>query len=746
MSHMRSLPRTPFRLAGSTAAVILVMASVAIVPTARAYQFDDDESDYQDLLLATPIALEGRIIDGEGMPIMGAQLRLIGWGESLSNDGEAAMAWEAGEFELTGLARRNVLLEVSMDGYYTEILPVNLQVELGEVSVDLGEIALVAEQFGRARLTFAGDAMFDRRMFTSGLLNVNTLSEDTQALFRFVEPLLHADDHTSINLETPVTDDRSTPHPNKSYVFGAYSDSAAELPGVGIDSVALGNNHIYDYLEIGVEDTLFHLDAIGLPYFGAGMDPADAAATTLRPDINGVEISLQSFSNYIGYSYGDDYQVVTGDDPLKAGALPSFAEELDAFVDVEVAAGRFAIPVFHGGTEYAWVQSSGSHDDFERVIDHGAGLVIAHHPHVAHGVSVIDTLDGPRFVFGSLGNFVFDQTIFETMRSYLAIVDINEGPSGPEVERIQLAPYRLDDYVPRPLVGAGLADMGRHLAHLSTAEAPVSGFDRAVIFAEGGRLVVVADESDVTTTNLVDVRELTVAGGSTGLVALDPYTDTDALAALASDAPASCEVGLDLLGIGDFEDPDVDDAYLEGDLWSQSSARYVQGSVTHTGNGAGVLLRKSTNSDRTSIWVDRDIAIDGDEHDITITGWHKGENAGEFNVTVRWIKSSGSTISHTTQYENLATDYDWTRFTIDLTPPSNAASVEVFFRHYPPDSGGDGQVYLDDVSFVEWDADPIAVDAQGVSLETPNAWDFVRCDAGDGALDLSLTHRVYETN
>ncbi|PRQ09750.1 CapA family protein [Enhygromyxa salina] len=738
-----TLPFSRIRARGAGLTAALVVAITVATPVHAGYGFDTDESDYQDLVLATPIALAGRVIDTEGMPIMGAQLRLIGWGDSLTNDGEAAMAWQAGDFELTGLARRNVLLEVSMDGYYTEVLPVYLQVELGEDTVDLGDIELVAEQFGRARLTFGGDAMFDRRMFDDGVLHLDNLGEDTQALFRYMQPLLQADDHTSINLETPVTDDFSTPHPNKSYVFAAYPESAAELPGVGIDSVSLGNNHIYDYLDLGVADTLFHLDAIGLPHFGAGMNPNDAAASFLRPDINGVEISLQSFSNYIGYSYGEDYEVVTRGAPLKAGALPSFSSNLDAFVDDEVAAGRFAIPVIHGGSEYAWEQTSGSHYDFERVVEHGAGLVIAHHPHVAHGVSIIDAGDGPRYVFGSLGNFVFDQDVYETMRSYLAIVDIIEGPSGPEVERVQLAPYRLDGYVPRPLVGAALADMGRHLAHLSTAEAPVSGFDRAVIFAEGGRLVVATDESEVQTTDLVDARGLTVAGGSTGPVALDPYTQTDALAALSSSAPATCELGRDLLGIGDFEDPDVDDAYLEGDLWVQSSARYVQGSETRSGDGAAVLLRKSSYNDRTSLWMGNRLEVAGNRP-VTITGWHMGENAGKFEVSVRWLSSAGNTVSQSTKFTNLASNYGWSQFTIDVTPPNNADSLMVYFRHYPPNSGGDGQVFLDDVSFIEWDPNTVAVNAQAASLATPNAWDFVRCSASNGPLSLNLTHRVYE--
>lgn len=714
---------------------------------AHAYNFDSVESDYQADYLATPVSLTGRVVDELGQPIEGAQLRLISWGDNFDNDGEATTAWTGGVFTLDGLARRNAMLEVSFEGsYYTEILPIALQVEIDQTEVDLGDIVLVGEQFGRARMTFAGDVMFDRRMYDDGVLNHQTLASDTQALFRYVEAILTADDHTAVNLETPVTDDLSTPHPTKSYVFAADPATAAELPGVGVDSVALGNNHIYDYLDIGVADTLTHLDNIGLPHYGAGMNRTSADASAYRPDINGLPVSMQSFSNFIGYSYGGDaLKVIAYDEIDKAGATPSFGSSLDGFVDAEIAAGRFAIPIIHGGSEYQYSQSSGTVSDFERLVDHGAGLVIAHHPHVAHGVSLIDGGDGPRFVFGSLGNFVFDQNIYETMRSYLAIVDLAETGNGVEVERVRLAPIRLDDYAPRPLAGAALARMGRDLAHHSMEDAASGGLDSAVVFAEGGRLVVVADESEVTTTDLLDSRDVDVVGGTTGLVTLDPYTGTDALAGLRSDVSSSCELGRDLLTIGDFEELDVDDGYAEDGLWVTSSARYLQGAETHSGTGAAVLLRKSSYSSRTTLWMGNRLQVQPN-HAMTISGWHKGNNAGEFRVTVRWMNSSGSTISHTTKYQNFDGDFDWSRFDIDVVAPANADSVKVYFRHYPPQSGGDGELFLDDVSFLDWDPNPVAVDPVGVSLATPNAWDAVRCTAPDGTLDLELTHRVYETN
>ncbi|NVB36914.1 CapA family protein [Pseudenhygromyxa sp. WMMC2535] len=732
------------------------LAALGLAPlTSHAYQFDTVEADFQSAYLAEPVELTGRIIDEQGLPLEDAQLRLIGFGDSLANDGEATSSWSAGSFSLSGLARRSVLLEVSLDGYYSEIIPVDLQVEFDQTEVELGDIQLIAKQFGRVRMTFGGDAMFGRRMLdadadgllgeSSDLLHLDSLGKDTEALFEFVEPLLHADDHTAINLETPVTDSPLTPHPTKSYVFHAYSDSAAVLPEVGVDSVSLGNNHIFDFLTDGLSDSLIHLDNIGLTHYGAGMSRSGASDTAFRSTINGVDMSLQGFSNFIGSSYGDDELHVIAYDPDKAGALPSYSSQLDAFVDDESDAGRFVVPIIHGGTEYAYAQTSGMRTDFARTIEHGADIVVAHHPHVVHGIATYDGGDGPKYVIGSLGNFVFDQEVYETFRSYLAVVDVIDGSKGPEVERMSLVPFRLDDYAPRFLAGDALAKMGRHVAHMSTAEAQGAdaGWEGAVVYAQGGRLRVAMDESEVTTTDLLDSRSLTLSDNSTGAIDIEPFAHNDALAGLATGSNSSCELGRDLLFIGDFEDQDVDDESNENPLWVQSSSRYVQNSEVHSGTGAVVLLRKSTYSSRTSLWMGNMMEITAGRK-YTIKGWHKGDNAGEFRVTVRWMNSSGSTVSHTTQYQQFASDYEWSPFEIDVTAPSGSDKLKVYFRHYPPAEGGDGEVFLDDISIIEWDPSELDVDPSGVYLPTPNGWDAVRCESNTDELAMNLLHRVYE--
>jgi hypothetical protein len=107
----------------------------------------------------------------------------------------------------------------------------------------------------------------------------------------------------------------------------------------------------------------------------------------------------------------------------------------------------------------------------------GAKLVIAHHPHVCHGISTFRPPGAvePSVVVGSLGNLVFDEDIHKTFPSYLAVADINtEG----QVKRLELVPFVLENCVPRPVALSGdlssssaLGRVVRRIAQMSTSEA-----------------------------------------------------------------------------------------------------------------------------------------------------------------------------------------------------------------------------------------------------------------------------------
>lgn len=425
----------------------LFILSSLLALTYAGYDFDAIEAATRAEFVATNIGLTVCVKDeSSGDVVPSPTLTLTSWSGGVETVTPGPVASSDGCFDVIGISRGAISITVQAADYYTSIAPVDLHITPNIANVELDDIMMTKRRDGVVRLVFGGDVMMDRRFFngSDALLHLGeTLEDESRALFRYIQPFLEAGDHTNVNLECPIVEDRSTPHPKKNIVFGCHRDSAQVLPTVGIDSVTVANNHFYDYLENGVRDTMYILDEVGMPWFGGGMTRQDARDSLYRFDISGtganppVPLSFQGFTNFLDIRYGDAYTTFADFSPVvKGGAMPSFIDELERFIIAETEAGRIPIPILHGGKEYYPMQDSGMRADFETTAIAGAKLVIAHHPHVVHGISTFQSPGSqPIFVVGSLGNLVFDQEAHETFPSFLAVVDMN---TVGVVERLQL--------------------------------------------------------------------------------------------------------------------------------------------------------------------------------------------------------------------------------------------------------------------------------------------------------------------
>ncbi|WPC07093.1 CapA family protein [Pseudomonas benzenivorans] len=84
-----------------------------------------------------------------------------------------------------------------------------------------------------------------------------------------------------VNLETAVTR-RGRPQP-KGINYRMNPANLPLLEVAGIDCCALANNHVLDWGETGLIDTLHGLNAHGLSHAGAGLDQEDATAPAILP-------------------------------------------------------------------------------------------------------------------------------------------------------------------------------------------------------------------------------------------------------------------------------------------------------------------------------------------------------------------------------------------------------------------------------------------------------------------------------
>ncbi|HTN85297.1 MAG TPA: CapA family protein [Sorangium sp.] len=737
-------------------------ASLAAGDALAAYRFDATEAAFDATYAAAPIDVTGVVVDEAGSPIAGAEVTAIGWGSGAVNHGELAFTDDDGAFTLAALARRSVLLRVEVDGYYSEIIPADLHRPLAAAAADVGRVVLTVQRPNRARILVGGDTMFGRRFIDSDedgvegedgdLIRPGTREADARAILSFMRDVLSSADYTQVNLESPVTANPETPHPYKSFTFFSYPEAVRALALSGVDGVSLGNNHMFDYLDEGVADTLIAVPNAGLDWFGAGLDETMAKGTVLYRTIRGVDVAFQGFSQIVNDGTTLTEYALTASDgpPPKPGALELSLTEITDFMKTD-AVGRFAIPVLHGGIEYSDYPTSGMRRRFTQLIQMGAGMVVAHHPHTIHGVGLYDGGAGPRFIFMSLGNMVFDQDVFETYQSYVAVVDIDEDESGGRaVHRVQLIPFQNEDYVPKLVGGAWLGRASRHIGHLSTtlpaaavAGDAADGLTGAVVFQSGPRAAAVSAPSQYTTTEQVETRSVPLTSRSTGPVAHLRSDGADSLAALRTSAAASCDYGREIMIYGDFEDGDIDDTSHEGSMWSMSEYRYIENSVVHSGTGAMVFLRKSNSTSEVSTYMNNRIKFEPGRK-LTLSGYLKGDNAGQMRAQIYWYTSGGASVSNSVVYTRAAGTYDWQRFNVDLTPPATAGSVRVYFRAAAPPSG-EATTFLDDVSLIEWEG-TVADGSLGFAFATPNDWSFVRCTATSTALTslgVTLTHRSY---
>jgi len=701
--------------------------------------FEASEAAFDATYAATPIDLGGRVVDENGAPVPGAEVTTIAWGDVAAQAGRLAAADGDGRFALPALARRSLLLRVAHPGHFAEIVAIDLERPRAPTDVDAGAIVLTAHRPGRARLVFAGDTMFGRRFVDGGLIRPGARAADATALLRFLADALAASDFTQVNLESTVTDDPATPHPYKSFVFYSHPETLAALPAAGVDAVTLGNNHVYDYLEAGLADTLAGASASGLAWFGAGTNETRARASRLHVTVgDGVQVAFQGFDQIVndGTTLAR-YRLVARDAPgAKAGALElSRANALD-FVSGEPS-DRLVVPVLHGGVEYSDYPSAAMRARLLDVVQAGADLVVAHHPHTSQGVGVLAGPDGPVLAFLSMGNLLFDQEVFETFQSYLAVVDVD----GTHVHRVQLLPFHAEGYVPKLVTGAAIGRAGRRVGHLSTTLPGGDGLAGATVFPAGTRIVVAADAAGYATQERV--QEVALADAAP--FELERAAEADMLAGVGgAGGAAGCEVGRDILLYGGFEDEDADDAFHEAAMWDQTASHHVENSVVHRGTGAAVLLRSASHTSTSLLFMNNRVRFDP-AHPLSLVGHVRGERAGAFTAEVTWFDDDGTRLANQVVHTRAAGSYGWERFAVALTPPPGATSLRPAFRAAPPASG-EAATFVDDVAVVEWEAE-----AQPV-LPTPNDWSFVRCRGADapgapgapGApLLLELTFRSY---
>lgn len=215
------------------------------------------------------------------------------------------------------------------------------------------------------------------------------------------------------NQEFPFSS-RGTPESDKQFTFRLSEEKVSMMQEIGVDIVALANNHALDYGEEALLDTCKTLDQAGILHVGAG----ENLEAVKRLEV--VEAGGRTFGFLAASRVFPKADWAAG--PDHAGMLTAY----DSTVLLEeIKKARescdFLTVYVHWGIERNTEPESYQRELGRQYIDAGADLVIGSHPHVLQG---IEYYKGKPIVY-SLGNFIFGSSIPKTM--LLAVTVPKEG-------------------------------------------------------------------------------------------------------------------------------------------------------------------------------------------------------------------------------------------------------------------------------------------------------------------------------
>ena len=207
-----------------------------------------------------------------------------------------------------------------------------------------------------------------------------------------LKTLFSGSDFNMVNLECPLSK-RGTPIFKFGPNYRGNPEMIRLLTYLGVSGVTMANNHIRDFGDVGIEDTLDLCLINHIKTVGAGIT-LEEARSPLYLSIKGrrvafVNVAEQEFSNALS---------------TRAGANP--LDLISLLTDLQKARNQadHIILIIHGGLEFTHIPSPQSVRLLRFLAEQDVTAVIRHHSHFVQGYEVWKGVP----IFYGLGNMLFD--------------------------------------------------------------------------------------------------------------------------------------------------------------------------------------------------------------------------------------------------------------------------------------------------------------------------------------------------
>lgn len=248
-------------------------------------------------------------------------------------------------------------------------------------------------------ITAVGDVSFGRTLSIIGSDNI-----DPEII-----KIIAEGDIRFCNFESPITNSEKKQKNHYSKILNTKSkvhlkcneNSIDILKKLNFNIVNLANNHIMDYNQKGLLDTICILEKHNVSHFGAGKNIIEARKGRIL-EIDGKRIG------FLGYSYTYEASKFSGGSaPIRPWSIYHDIREMKKISD-------FLIVSLHFGEEYTLEPSEKEKKLCHKIIDCGADVILGHHPHVLRSVELYKK----KVIAYSLGNFIFDNPYIDAPKGF----------------------------------------------------------------------------------------------------------------------------------------------------------------------------------------------------------------------------------------------------------------------------------------------------------------------------------------
>ena len=243
--------------------------------------------------------------------------------------------------------------------------------------------------------------------------------------------LLQKNDLNLINLETTLT--KSKKVVLKTFNFKADPDKVQSLVEANITVCNLANNHLLDFNEEGLKETIFTLDQANIQHVGAGTNIAEARKPVIIEE-KGIKIGI------LGYTDNEPEWKATennsGINYIQVGNLEEISKEvkkLRSEVDILILS-------LHWGPNMKQKPSKEFQQFAHQLIDLGVDILHGHSAHLFQGIEVYKN----KIILYDTGDFVDDYYVTPELRndqSFFYLIELNKQ----RVIKIQLIPVLISN-------------------------------------------------------------------------------------------------------------------------------------------------------------------------------------------------------------------------------------------------------------------------------------------------------------